>query len=244
MSSASGASSPDGRPSDSAEFAYETIRQMILLGQLEPGKTNSQAALARELGISRTPLREAFNRLVSERLVASDYNRGVRVTELDLDDFDQIVAARLAIEPIGIRSTVGRLSAQEQAELGDALDGMDVAIAALDMGRYRSHHRTFHLGLVSHAGGRLERMIADLWDHTERYGSAYLHFDVHHPESLSPQRLKQAQEDHRQMFAAAMRGDGEECAGILHPHLMTPLEATFDAAARVPRPRVSTLAKG
>ena len=225
---------------DNAEYAFGRIRSEILTGQLAPGTVLSQANLARALGISRTPLREALNRLVSEGLViGGEYNQRMRVSELDLDDFDQIYAARIALEPIAIVTTVALLDDGAKHELDIHLSAMDAAIESLDLEAFRNHHRLFHMGLTSLAGDRIDRLLTDLWDNSERYRLAYLHYDYSTRGDALVERLEVSQHEHRVMRDAAIAGDGKSCATVLVAHLTRTLDAVFADAADIPRPRVA-----
>ena len=228
------------RTADSALLAYTTLREQILTGDLPPGGMLSQAQLARDLGISRTPLREALQRLVEERLIVGDYNRRMRVSELQLDDFDQIYTMRIALEPIGIAATVPELSRQQQSTLAGHVCGMDEAIDSLDLQRFRAEHRAFHLAITAAAGPRLCKVFAELWDHSERYRLTYLHHDYAEPDSASLDRLRASQVDHRDILDAALVADPAGCAAALIAHLRRTVDVVFAEAARPLQPRLVT----
>src|SRR3954471_7955836 len=78
---------------------YAAVRARILSGDLPRGTRLRQASLADELGVSRTPLREALRRLSTEGLVEFSPNRGATVSELDFGDIRHAWAARVALEP-------------------------------------------------------------------------------------------------------------------------------------------------
>jgi DNA-binding GntR family transcriptional regulator len=231
------------RGTDAAEYAYQVLRRAVLMGHLAPGTVLSQVTLALELGISRTPLREAVSRLAGEGLVTNDFNRRMRVSELDLDDVDQIYAARIALEPVGVRTTVPRLDHERHGELAAHVAGMDRAIETGDMERFRADHRAFHLGLTSLVGARFSRMLAELWDHSERYRLAYLHGNSKHTDEALDERLRLSQVEHKVILAAARAGDADECAQHLVAHLMRTLDGVWAEMAEVPRPRVAPHAR-
>lgn len=226
------------RDEDSMQFAYRALRADILTGHLEPGTVLSQVRLARELGISRTPLREALRRLAHEQLVTGDFNHRMRVSELDLDDFDQIYAMRIALEPIGVAATVPELDTEARATLAGHVEQMSEAIAQLDLERFRTGHRAFHLGLTGGSGERIHRTLTDLWDHSERYRLAYLHHDYAAPDSASTERLQASQDEHRKILAAAAAGDVDACSGALVAHLKRTVYVVFTEAVQPPRPRL------
>src|SRR5436305_9810370 len=124
---------------------YESVRSRILDGTLERGSRLRQEELADELGVSRTPLREALRRLASEGLVDFNPNRGATVSRDDVANFWHAWAARVAIEP-----GAARLAAQ--AHDAAAAAGLRALIeeqrAGVDRGgdTYVAN-RDFHLAL-------------------------------------------------------------------------------------------------
>ena len=229
---------------DAVELAYRTLRTNVLDGTLAPGRVLSQVTLARELGISRTPLREALRQLASEGLVVGDFNQRLRVTALDLEDLDGIYASRIALEPVAIRATVPVLEEHHKLLLGAHVDGMDEAMAAPDLTRFRSHHRAFHLGLSALSGVRMRRMLAELWDHSERYRLSYLRVEHAHPNDASEERLSVSQVEHRALLDAAIAGDADLCSNLLIEHLRRTVEMVFEEQAERPSPRVARIAIG
>ena len=230
------------RTEDSMQFVYGTLRDRILDGDLEPGAVLSQVRLARQFGISRTPLREALRRLVAEALVTGDFNRRMRVSELNLDDLDQIYAMRIALEPVGVAATLPLTDPARRVALADSVDRMGEAIATLDLELFRREHRVFHLGLTAGGGARLHGLLGDLWDHSERYRLAYLQHDYAERDSASAERLRTSQAEHRGILAAALAGDADACSEALVAHLQRTVDVVFRESMRVPRPRVASFA--
>ena len=229
---------------DAVELAYRTLRANVLDGTLPPGSVLSQVTLARELGISRTPLREALRQLAAEGLVVGDFNQRLRVTSLDLEDFDGIYAARIALEPVAIRATIPFLNEKLRQQLTAHVDGMDDAVDARDLTRFRTHHRAFHLGMSALAGSRICKMLADLWDHSERYRLTYLHVEHDRPNDASEERLSVSQVEHRAMLASAIVGNADVCADLHVEHLRRTVEMVFEELSQRPSPRVARIAIG
>jgi DNA-binding GntR family transcriptional regulator len=94
-----------GDNGQNTEDVYARVREAILDGELAPGAVMSQVAVAGELGISRTPLREALRMLQSERLVEAEPNRRVRVAPMSAADLEELCIVRIALEagPVGDR---------------------------------------------------------------------------------------------------------------------------------------------
>lgn len=225
---------------DNVQRAYQWIRDQILTGQLIPGSIVSQVRLAEELKISRTPLREALRHLTAEGLIISDFNRRIRISELDLADFDEIYAMRLALEPIGVRTTVPTLTSEQKDQLRQHVAMMEVAIKDEDLQLLRIHHKGFHLGLVQQAGWRLNNTISDLWDHSERYRRAYMHFDGQEPdEALVYERFRISQDEHEEILEAALAGESTLCSHHLVRHLQRTVEVVYQEATRAHQPTMT-----
>jgi DNA-binding GntR family transcriptional regulator len=129
---------------------HAELLERIVAGELPPGSRLRQEALADELGVSRTPLREALARLVSEGLVEFVPNRGATVARRDFSDMEQAWRARLVIEP-----GAARLAA-ERRELA-AIERMHQTVVrqrsvADDVTASFALNREFHLALVAASG--------------------------------------------------------------------------------------------
>src|SRR3954463_15444131 len=99
------------------EAVYQRVREAILEGEIPPGATMSQVALAEELGISRTPLREALRMLQSEGLVDAERNRRVRVAPVSPQDLEELCVMRVTLEAEAIRLAVPRMAAEDLGRL-------------------------------------------------------------------------------------------------------------------------------
>jgi DNA-binding GntR family transcriptional regulator len=198
----------------STRHAYEQLRRKILLGELEPGATFSQVQLASELGVSRTPLREAVRLLQTEGLLHSEPKRRVRVSPLNTEDFEDLYAMRIVLDSLAVRLTVPQLSDAELANI--RLWCLEATAAAAEGGpvAYREPHRRFHFGLFEHAGPRLVRQVEDLWDHAERY--RLLH--AQHGGTLT-QLVRLSQRDHAAILEAAEARDAPLAGRRMAEHL-------------------------
>src|SRR5437660_7335913 len=106
---------------------HEHLRQRILDGTMPPGAVLSQVQLAQQLGVSRTPLREALRLLQEERLVVAEHNHRVRVAGINLEELESLYASRIMLEPLALALTIPRLSQSEFDALDQALDDMAAA---------------------------------------------------------------------------------------------------------------------
>ena len=100
-----------------ADLAYERLRDRLLVLDIRPGEPLNDDALARELGMGRTPVREAFKRLETDRLVVAYPRRGTFATTVDMTDLGQISEVRRALEPVAAAGAARRADAAARAEM-------------------------------------------------------------------------------------------------------------------------------
>ena len=147
-----------------SDLVTAQLRESILAGIYEPGAQLNESALARQLEVSRGPLREAMQRLVQEGLLNSRPHRGVFVPELTNVDRADIYFAREAIETAALRHVIEAGQAVEVATtLSRYVRSMMAALDAGDWAAVIDHDLDFHTHLVNAAGSaRLSRMYGSL----------------------------------------------------------------------------------
>ncbi len=206
----SGASERDSTVGQNVELVHLRLRDMILRGELPTEVPLSQVQLAQQLGVSRTPLREALRLLQHEGLVVGEPRQRVHITGFSLVDLEQLYAARIALEALGIRLTIPRLTSSDLQALEQELSQIERYSMIEDYERWRVPHRAFHRGLVAHAGDRLVGLIAQLSDHAERYRRVYT-LDT-------PGAWAVGTKEHRSIFDACVAGDAAAAADRLARH--------------------------
>src|ERR1700749_1029611 len=147
---------------DHVEQVYKRVREAILEGEIAPGTAMSQVALADELGVSRTPLREALRMLQSEGLVDAQANRRVTVTPISASALEELVVMRVALETEPVRLSVSRLAPEQIAALEGRLAEMAHFAQEKDYARWQAPHMAFHRGLTGPAGARVNELLAQL----------------------------------------------------------------------------------
>jgi DNA-binding GntR family transcriptional regulator len=193
----------------STEVVHDRLRADILRGAFDPREPISQVQLAKRLGVSRTPLREALRMLQREGLIDSEPNRRVRVTALTVGDLEQLYAARIMIDSLRTRLVVPRLTSDDLAELERRLQAM---AGERDLDAWDVHHRVFHDLLKRRVGERLDRIAQELFDHTERYRRVYL---------AEPRAWLAAAREHTAIFEACRGGDAAAASHHVARHLGT-----------------------
>jgi DNA-binding GntR family transcriptional regulator len=148
---------------------HDRLRNAILRGDFPPGEPISQVKVAQDLGVSRTPLREAIRMLEREGLLEGEPNKRMRVATFSVSDMEELYALRITIEALAIRLTVPQLSDDDLAELEDLLVTMAVFTEQENYEAYSMPHRAFHSGLVARSGRQIVGLISQLSDHSELY---------------------------------------------------------------------------
>jgi DNA-binding GntR family transcriptional regulator len=186
------------RDGQNVAIVRDRLRTEILAGQIPAGET-SQAALARQLDVGRTPLREAIRMLQHEGLVISEPNRRVRIADLSAPDAEDLSLMRIALEGVAVRLTVAALGSGGVAELEGLMAQMEHYKRREDHFGYAGAHRAFHARLIVAAGERVTAMAAQLFDHAERYRVVFA--------VQTPQLWDARQAEHRSILDAAGAGD-------------------------------------
>ncbi|MFC7397988.1 GntR family transcriptional regulator [Chelatococcus sp. GCM10030263] len=195
----------------SAETAYRRVKQRILDNVYAPGTQVLEQVLADDLGISRTPVREALVRLAQEGLVAVVPRHGMRVLPLSPDDMREIYEVLTSLEPTAIALLAARHpSAAESAPLVEACAAMEAALARDDLDGWAKADERFHLGLVELCGNRrLAAMVMTVWDQSHRARMFTL--------KLRPKPIKSTRE-HRAALQAILDGDADRARELYRRH--------------------------
>src|ERR1700760_3812165 len=133
---------PEARQPIPHVHAY--LRECILDGTLPPGTKLSQVSLARQLGVSRTPLREVLRMLQEEGLVEIEPNQRTRVAGLDPQELDDVYASRILLETLALSMTISAFGPASRKEAKRLLTAMRRAAESDDFGAWFATHADFH----------------------------------------------------------------------------------------------------
>jgi DNA-binding GntR family transcriptional regulator len=195
-----------------AEVALERLREAIILGELTPGTPLRLEDLARSLGMSISPIREAVRQLEARGLAEHVPHHGAKVVALEIEELRELFSIRLALETMAVRRAAKLFSAEEEqaarsrlAELDDARRGGDARAAV-------RAHTAFHFTLYEAARSAwLLRLIRPAWDSCEPYRPVLL-------EASGSLQDRHAELD-QELLAACAANDPDRAANALHAHL-------------------------
>jgi len=193
-----------------AQAVHDLLRQRILAFYYEPGQSLSIDGLARELGVSKIPIREAIKQLEAERLVEVVLHVGARVTPISVAQAEQIYPIRHALSDLAVRLAVPNLDDVTLDYLEDLQCEMEAATRQRDTTTVDRLNRTFHLRIVEAAGNpELYQVYRDLLHRCSRFRAGV---------SLGPHRAVKVMAEHREILAALRARDVEAAVRTSHDH--------------------------
>lgn len=153
---------------------YSTLREWIIGGTLEPGEKLKDAELARALGVSRMPVREAFLRLEDEGLIETAANRWTRVSFVDAEQAKRIYPILCSLESLAVSLAVPRLREADLRSMSEANERLTRALEADQPILASEADRQFHEVFVNKADNQdLSRMIEELRSKLRRLEVSY-----------------------------------------------------------------------
>ncbi len=192
--------------------AYAELKRLIQGGTYPAGTFLSERKLARELGMSKTPVRSALVRLDIEGFVSVSPQQGIVVREPSLQEIVDLFDIRVALESFVARRVAGQLSAEHKAQLKRNLQEQSDAVRKGDESTLTLLDTDFHCLLCSFLGNvEIERVMWQLRDK--------LHRVILRVMRQATGRPRTAFQEHAAIAEAVMRGKGEEAAARIEKHL-------------------------
>jgi len=193
-----------------SELAYVRILERIVSLEMPPGSVVNEARLREELGIGRTPIREALQRLARENLVRSVPHRGTFVTDVNITDLARITEVRVVLEAHAARLAAEKLSPADREAIEELLELLDRGhvtdqrdLMQLDQRIHRTIYRSARNAFLESTLERYFNLSLRLW---------YLVLD-------REVRLREAVDEHVELLRAIPGGDGELSETIMRKHV-------------------------
>jgi len=195
-----------------AEYALEQLREAIILGELPAGTPLRLDELARSLGMSISPIREAVRQLEALGLAKHVPHQGAKVLDFDIEELRDLFQVRLALESLAVRRGAERFTDADADAARRHLARFDETRAAGDVRQTMRAHTDFHFTLYEASQTAwLVALIRPVWDRSERFRPALL------ASAGEPQNLHR-QFDER-LLAACIAHDAQAAADALYEHL-------------------------
>lgn len=193
------------------ELVLEAIREAIINGTLKPRERLMEIQLAEELGVSRTPIREALRKLEIEGFIVMVPRKGAYVADLSFKDIADVFEIRSALEGLAAELAAERITDEELDEMERLLIEKAEAIAANDIDKLVIVDTKFHEAIYKASRNeRLTPIISNLREQIQRYRATTLAY---------PGRMKESLDEHRAIVEALQSRDAQLSRQLAEQHI-------------------------
>ena len=183
------------------EIVYEQLKRQILTGRITPGTRMMEVELADEMGVSRTPVREAIRKLEKEGLVTIEPRRGANASDISVKDMVDTLEVREDLEGLAAALAAERMTEEQIDELVKITEGYSEAILNSDTEKIIHYDEKFHKHIVSCSGNKTLIQLSEIVQELAlRF--RYIYYDDF-------SRYENMPVEHRQIIAAITGGDAD-----------------------------------
>lgn len=215
------------RPKSLRELALEHIREQIIHGTFKMGQPLSERKISEELGVSKSPVREALAQLREEGLVLIEPQKGAQVFTLTIEEVNQICDFRQVIETAAFKLALERNAALLAKDMALIVRDMTKAQEKKDSRKYLSLDSDFHMLIFRHCNNSY------LQASYERYSGKIAALRTHL--SGLPQHTSLSFDEHHQMADAALQNDFTKIENLLKTHIDRTRKTYVDSLALLPK---------
>ena len=195
---------------------YRIIKSGIIDGSLKSGSKLLEVKIAKQMGISRTPIREALRELAAKGFVTMIPNQGIIVSSDSIEDIQEVVQIRSVLEGLAARLAVDMINLEGINKLKKLLEQMEKYVEKNDPLSFGEVDAEFHNIIVNNCGNnRLIKMRKNITEQAHRYRIKSLNVSG---------RLKRSMEEHRKIFEALKKKDPEKADKFLRKHIENSLK--------------------
>jgi DNA-binding GntR family transcriptional regulator len=193
------------------DHAYERIWRQIVTSEHAPGERLSDLDLSTQIGLSRTPVRQALHRLAQNELIVFDPRRGFRVREWSAKDIHELYDVRGVLETLAFRQALPLFDAGDLHAWRSEIIGLRPRLSRQTVAEFLIHDFRFHNYLIDTSGnGRLSRILANLRGQVSIFQIRDTYFES---------RMERALDEHERVLEALTTGNEAEAAELLAGHI-------------------------
>ena len=193
------------------EIVYEELKMQILKGQIVPGTRMMEVEMAEEMGVSRTPIREAIRKLEKEGLVTIEPRKGAYASQISTKDMVDILEVRQNMEGLAAYYAALRMSDEQKKQLGEISESYNKAVIENNTPDMIKYDTAFHHLIVEGSGNKmLVHMIEQLQELVLRF--RYLYYDDF-------RRAEKMPREHKAIYDAIFNGDTEKARRAADVHI-------------------------
>jgi DNA-binding GntR family transcriptional regulator len=192
--------------------AYDLIKHRLLSNQYPPGSFLSERQLADNLGMSKTPVKVALERLESEGFISVSPQQGIVVRELSIREVIDLYEIRSALEAYALQTLAGKLTPEQIRRVHTNLEAQEAHRGSGDVTAEVELDATFHFQFIEFLGnGEIARVMTQLREKVQRV--------VRQVFLRLPSRFDSSTDEHRAIAVAVIDGKGREAVDLLRDHL-------------------------
>ena len=214
----------DSKSPSLEEMVYLRLEEEILSGELPRGKSLGEIALAKRLGVSRTPIRVALHRLWEDGLVEIQPNKGATVLGINVNDLIDIYKIRERLEGLASSLAAVRISDEGLERLSSLVETAECDIEKNDTEHIKDMDTVFHSIIYEASGSRfLSHTLSELHKKIKAYRKRSLGV---------PGRVEKSAREHREIFEAIKARNAEEADRLTSLHVQRALENMLSAVEK------------
>lgn len=199
------------KPDSLAKIAYRALRDSILSFKLQQKTVYNEMSVAQELGLSRTPVREALLRLSSEGLITFLPRKGFIVTSYTQNDIEEVFELRLILESVVIRKIANKISQKKIDTLREYIELQEQAAAENDYHSFMLSDRAFHKTFFELGGNsKLIEIVNNFQDICHMVGICYLKIDGLYQRAI---------DDHLAILKSLEERDADKAVAAITNHI-------------------------
>ncbi len=194
------------------EIVYEELKRQIMIGEIPPGTRMMEVELADDMGVSRTPIREAIRKLEKEGLVSIEPRRGAYASEISIKDMVDVLEVREFLEGMAAGLASKRITEEEIEALKHSIDAYRDAVESGATEEIIEEDEIFHKLIVDCSGNKtLIQMINQVQELALRF--RYIYY-----EDFS--RYQNMPNEHQEILDAVLSGDPEVARSVADAHVL------------------------
>jgi DNA-binding GntR family transcriptional regulator len=195
-----------------SDAVARVLRMAIIDGRLRPGTHLRETTLAEQLGVSRTPIREALFTLSRENLIDLRPNRGGTVRHFTEEDLADVYSLRATLEAHAARMAASRISDEQVQQLEESCDRLTALREGARPSEQAAEDYRFHSLITAATGSRqLQSMVHEVLAFTVTYRSDYTYTQT---------EMRTAEQQHRDVTTALRARDADRAAELLEAHVL------------------------
>ena len=199
---------------------YDIIKNMIILREIEPGKKINEEHIAKEIQVSRTPIREALCRLENEGIVTIIPRRGAFVSDLTENNVREILLIREVLEGLVVRLAVENMDAKTLQKLSKAIAKVSsIPEEDRDLINYTRSEVDFHSILLSASNNQMLKNMMEMVN-------AHLQI-IRLRTVVIPERAQKTVKEHQQILKAIEKGDADSAEDLMRKHVRSVREVAL-----------------